>query len=519
MRRMTVSLRWLAVLLGALIMGDLAVGQTDAPVQTGPAQSQAEQMTAAVRDLQRQIEELRSAVAEVHSEAAQYRAEAAALRAEIEKLHSGVVTGSSTNAQNEGGTVRAPGTLEERVASLEETTQLLNGKVDEQYQSKVESASKYKVRLSGMMLLNMFSNHGSVDTQDFPSYAATPLSYESSGAMGATIRQSQLGLEVFGPTLLGARSSGHFQFDFAGGFPNTLNGVNYGLFRVRIGNLRLDWAKTSVIAGQDEMFLSPLAPTSFATVAEPAFSYAGNLWGWIPQVRIEHRFDLSDVQNVTISGGILDNVDGEPPYASFNRVSQAGERIRQPAYGSRVAWTHMVHGQPLTMGVAGFYSRQDWGFNRYTDGWAGMTDWQFPLMSRIGLSGEFYRGRAIGALGGGVGRSVLFSGSLTDPATRIRPLNSIGGWSQLKLRATNKLEFNGGVGLDNPYSSDLHWFPTSLSYYNPALGQNRSALVNFIYRPRSNLLLSSEYRRLRTFQVDGTSNTAEQVNLIVGVLF
>jgi len=33
-------------------------------------------------------------------------------------------------------------------------------KVDEQYQTKVESASKYRMRLSGIVLLNLFSNWG-----------------------------------------------------------------------------------------------------------------------------------------------------------------------------------------------------------------------------------------------------------------------------------------------------------------------------------------------------------------------
>jgi hypothetical protein len=288
---------------------------------------------------------------------------------------------------------------------------------------------------------------------------------------------------------------------------------------MRTGNVRLDWENTSIVAGQDTLFLSPQSPTSFASLAEPALSYAGNLWGWIPQVRVEHRFNIAEDQTVTVSGGVLDNVDGEPPYSSYNRTPQAGEKSGQPAYGSRIAWSHTLIGQPLIFGAAGFYSRQDWGFNRHVDGWAGMADWEIPLLSRVVVSGEFYRGRAIGGLGGGVGRSVLFSGTPTDPATQVRALNAMGGWSQLKFKATSKLEFNGGFGLDNPRSADLRWFPNSVSYYNPSLGQNRGALVNFVYRPKSNLLLSSEYRHLRTFETDGSSYTAEQVNMMIGVLF
>ena len=75
----------------------------------------------------------------------------------------------------------------------------------------------------------------------------------------------------------------------------------------------------------------------------------------------------------------------------------------------RVAWTRNIFGMPLTLGAAGYYSRQNWSFDHSVDGWAGMTDWSLPLTQRVSLTGEFYRGRAIGGLGGGVGRSVLFS--------------------------------------------------------------------------------------------------------------
>jgi len=43
-------------------------------------------------------------------------------------------------------------------------------------------------------------------------------------------------------------------------------------------------------------------------------------------------------------------------------------------------------------------------------------------------------------------------------------------------------------------------------------------MINFIFRPRSDLLVSAEYRRLRTSQI-GAINTADQVNVVMGVLF
>jgi hypothetical protein len=406
------------------------------------------------------------------------------------------------------------------VAAIDESTHLLGDKLDEQYQTKIESASKYRVRLSGIVLLNLFSNRGATDNQDFPQYALSSTSGTSTSTLGASLRQSEIGLEVFGPHLAGARTSGDLQVDFAGGFPQALNGANSPLLRLRVARMRMDWQKTSLIAGQDDLFFSPLSPSSLASLSIPSLAYQGNLWGWIPQIRIEHRFDLSDDQQITVQGGILDNFTGEPPpILQSERAPQAGESSGQPAYAFRAAWRRNILGRPMTFGAATYYSRQNWGFNRRTNGWAGMADWDIPLPGRFNMSGEFYRGQAVGGIGGGVGRSVLFGGDPSLSTTQLHPLDSVGGWAQLKFKATSKLELNGAFGLDNPLAQDLLAFPYSYSYSDPKLAQNRAAVVNFIYRPRSDLLVSTEYRHLRTFDIFQSSQTAEQINLSMGILF
>jgi hypothetical protein len=339
------------------------------------------------------------------------------------------------------------------------------------------------------------------------------------GSFGATMRQSEIGLEAFGPTLAGARISASLQADFAGGFADTWNGVNSGLFRLRIARLRMDWKTTSIIVGQDDLFVSPLSPTSFASLAVPALNYAGNLWAWTPQVRIEHRFDLSDHNRITVQGGVMDNLAGEFPSNTYFRGPGPGEKSSQPAFGFRTAWTTSLLGRTVTLGAAGYYSRQDWPFDHYADGWAGMTDWEIPIVSRLSLSGEFYRGRAIGGIGGGTSNSVVFDGNPGLPSTAIRGLNDVGGWTQLKFKANSRLEFNAAFGLENPTSAEVRSASGSQAYVGPLLVQNRGGLINFIFRPRSNLLFSTEYRYLQSFPVSSSNNNADQFNLMMGVLF
>ena len=483
-------------------------------------------LTAAVRDLQQQVQDLRSAVAEVRSEAAQYRQQTDELRRELELARQASSPAQSTTSPAENSadaTAAVPNaqrsSLSQRVEALEETTNLINDKVNEQAQTRVESASKYHVRLSGLVLMNLFDNHGSTDNADLPSFAITPNPAQSAGNFGATVRQSEIGLEVFGPQLAGAKVSGNLTADFAGGFPNTWNGVNAGLFRMLTANIRMDWENTAIVAGQDSLFISPLSPTSFASIAIPTFNYAGNLWSWTPQVRIEHEFHLSDNNEVKLQGGILDNLTGDFPTSSFDRAPQGGENSGQPAYATRVAWTRNLFGSPMTLGTAGYYSHQDWQFGRKVDGWAGMADWDIPVTRFLSLTGEFYSGRAIGGINAGIGRSVLYSGNPALNTTVAYGLHARGGWSQIKLKATPKLEFNAAVGLDNPDASDARQFAGGTPYVGTVLVRNVDSLGNFIYRPRSNLILSTEYRHLTTANMLGDHSAANQLNMIMGILF
>src|ERR1700732_357228 len=120
----------------------------------------------------------------------------------------------------------------------------------------------------------------------------------------------------------------------------------------------------------------------------------------------------------------------------------------RPAYASRISLSHRVFGQNLTVGVGGYYARQNWGFGRIVNGWAGTTDVTLPLGKLFEFTGEFYRGRAIAGLGGGIGQSVLLNGSFVAPTTAFRALASMGGWAQLKFKPGSHIEFNGAIGLD-----------------------------------------------------------------------
>jgi len=503
--------------------------------QTSPPSANEEQAVS-LRELQDQVRQLRTLLEEMKAENAQSRTEMERLRQDLESTRAllekpAPISGASVAAGSTAppSAAAAPNStaennppansIEERVEKLEESTSLLGSKIDEQYQTKVETASKYRARLHGIVLMNAFRSVGNSDSLDLPSYAEPVFPGWPQATVGATLRQSQIGFELFGPTLMGAKSSADIQFDFAGGFPSTGNGVNFGIVRLQTGSLHLDWKDTSIIAGQDSLFISPLSPTSFASLAQPAFAFGGNLWGWTPQIRVEHRFSLSDRQTILIEAGVLDNLDWEFPHDQFNRSAQAGELSGQPAYALRLAWSHPIQNRPLSLGAAGYYGKQNWTYGRYVDAWAAMADWQIPILPRLALSGEIYRGNAIGGLGGAIGTSILYGGNPRNPFTPIRGLDTAGGWAQLEFQLTPKIEFNGAIAEDDAFANDARGFATDADNFGLIIGKNLGALGNIVFRPRSNLLFSAELRRFHTFPVYSSSRVLNQATISAGILF
>ena len=512
-------------LAGALLaLGSPARGQ--GTEQTVSQQPDLATVGALLLKLQAQVQDLHVQVTDLKAQQLSTKAESEALRKELDQTKSQLLamTVPPSSGLQVKGISMAPGNsspAEERISKLEENQQLADSKIAEQNQTKVESGSKYRLRFTGIVLLNMFENRGAVDNTDFPLLAVNPqFQFLSSGAsFGGSLRQSQIGIEAFGPTIAGAQTSARVQFDFAGGFPEVPNGASFGIMRLRTATIRLDWQKTSLVAGQDTLFFVPNNPTSLATLAVPAMAYSGTLWNWAPQIRVEHKFTLSESGSFLVQGGILDSFSGDTPATPYFRQPTWGESSGQPAYAARVSWTQDIHGQNFILGGGGYYGRQAWGFGRHVDGWAGAVDATLPLGRKVELTAEFFRGRAIGGLGGGIGQSVLWNTPLIDPATEVYGLNALGGWTQLKYKATSKLQLNGAYGLDNPYAGELRKHGGNTTYYPVPLSKNESGFVNFIYQPRSDIVFSMEYRRIKTFTLDQGANVANIANFSVGYLF
>jgi len=495
MKIFTTSMTKFPKVVGALVCAiascALAQDATSPSPNIAQLSQQLQQTRAELNDSKRQIEELRMSLEE--------------LRRQVQAGHP---------------TEPAPAAVPEpTVSAADQDVGFLAAKINEMHQDKVESASRYPVKLSGLVLFNSYWNKGILDMQDLPSLALPNFPGAPPPSVGATLRQTTLGIDATGPKIFGARTSAGAEIDFAGGSPTTSFGVTAGLLRLRTAKVNLDWNNTSLAFGQDNLFFSPLSPTSYATVLEPAMSWSGNLWVWTPAIEVTHRFDLNDASSLVLQGGVLDPLTEEVP-AFQGRNPTAGETTRAPAIAGRIAFDrYKAEKFPFTIGFAGYRANQQYQTFPTVESWTLNSDFKAGLGKLFEISGEWYTGQAVGGLGGGLWASVVYPEPV-GPHTELQPLRSTGGWVQLKFTPTVRVEVNGAFGQDENYGKDLRVFPFSFDANGfPAMQKNRTDLVNFIYKPNSFLLFALEYRHLFTQVPNNAGAKGDQLNLAAGVRF
>ena len=405
-----------------------------------------------------------------------------------------------------------------RLLNLEDQTEINTAQLKEHAQTKVESGSRMKLRLYGEILINTYLNSSDSASGDVPIIAFPNLliSGRKRNNLGTTLRQSKIGLAMSGPRIGNARLSADAEFDFWGGSIARYDGDVLGSLRIRTASARLDWDRTTLEIGQLEPMISPLTPRSLAASWIPAMASTGNLWQWRPQITMEHRARLSESSSLILQGGFMPNFNDivGAQVGSFAGTTSEGA----PGYEGRIAFRQTLEDERrFEIGFGGYGERKTFSFNRRINSYALTGDWQVPIGSRLMFSGEAYYGQSINLgerAGTSIDRLYFTNGSVLTPTTIIRGIHSAGGWAQLSLQATKKLEFNFTAGKDDPNNNDIGRTPP-----NPFTRyKNQAASTNFIYFLTPNFEMSLEYRRTLTDYLPGRRSN-NHFNLAFGYLF
>lgn len=332
-----------------------------------------------------------------------------------------------------------------------------------------------RVRLYGTLLMNISVSESNVAGQDIPLWAfpdSTLITFPDGTAKPAgdvhdtifSARQSVLGFTLgqANPPSSGWSSSGSVEFDFFGASPVDASQPNARVLnepRLRLAYFQLEKGMWRITAGQDNVILAPLDPISLSHVAAPLGATAGNLWGRLPQVRVDQTHKFGETTTV-FQFGILrpefsdPRLGDQPPAGTAADFSSSGlgARTSQPFYQTRIAISHPMQGSTMSLGAAGHYGREKVGAERSLDSWAFAFDLVIPVHSRLILRGEGFVGSNLIPFQGGI-----LQGAAAVLPGRIKPIGSQGGWAELTILPTpdKKNIFSLGAGMDDPRDEDL----------------------------------------------------------------
>ncbi len=510
-RRRVVILAFSLLLLASFTPTSFAQATDDATA--------AEQQRVAA--IETKLNELNDALSQTEKMLEKSRAEIQALHAQLDTLRaqSAGASASVPPADAQHGNTAQPPELE----AMREQQDAMQAEIKQHDQSKVETFSKYPLRLNGLILFNAFSNAGVVDNTELPTIALARFPGASHGSSGATLKQTLLTLDATGPRIAGARSSANVSIDFFGGVSSNVYGYNYasGVVRMRQSWVSLDWYKTTAQAGYTVPLISPLSPTSYATVAQPGMAGSGNLWTWSPQFQVEQRIPFNEQRRISLEGGLID-----PPASGYTatQLDSPVEASRHPGYEGRLSYsadaTRKGIPRPFSIGISGYSAHQFYSSATQIHSWAVTGDWQIPIYRWFALTGEAYRGRSLGGLGGGTYKDILTGPDSVTGLTRSTGVETAGGWSQLKFIPSSTFQLNAAFGLDDAFASNFEGFNFSAATEAMISStRNSSVVANLIYRPKSYLILSPEYRRIKTWPYSGPANTANIFTVTAGYEF
>ena len=139
---------------------------------------------------------------------------------------------------------------------------------------------------------------------------ATPTTPAAS-ASSATVRQSRVTVFALVPDFAGGAVTGELDVDFFGGQQPSSGGRTFPLLRVRRAVAELTWKRVALLVGQESPPIAAVSPSSIASIGFPDFAGAGNLWLWIPQVRLRGDVAAKGTTRIGVEVAALAPTSGE----------------------------------------------------------------------------------------------------------------------------------------------------------------------------------------------------------------
>lgn len=381
---------------------------------------------------------------------------------------------------SKGDAVAIPAAAGQPVAAAAQTTPTVEERLDvqgqrieEQAQTKVEAAERFPIRLSGTMLLNTFLNSKQNGGSDYPTVASA-----GTNRGGATMRQTLLGLQYFGPqTFWGGSVHGALSMDFYQGAAPLLEWI-----RLRTATIEVNWKTRSLKAGVDKPIFNPREPTSLAQVGVSPLTGTGNLWLWIPQIRLQQDFAFTESTGLRAQLGAVATHESNP-YGQVPSSSKV-EPVR-PGLEGRFEFYHKLDEERRLEFAAGFHTSTTHASGYSVPSRLFSLDWGFSPWRRVEFTGAFFTGRNLSSLGtGAVNQGYYIIGRYAEG------IHTVGGWGQLAVHVAPRVDIHLFTGQQDYEDGELR--PGSV-------GKNLLYGANVFFRVAPNVLFGPEFTQLRSF--------------------
>ena len=354
----------------------------------------------------------------------------------------------------------------------------------------------------GLILMNAFHTTDNVNNSDVPQFAVPAGTASPEGSTSsATVRQSRVTAFALVPEFAGGVLEGELDVDFFGGQQPSTGGRTFPLLRVRRAIAELTWNRVTLLVGQESPPIAAVSPSSVASIGFPEFAGAGNLWLWIPQVRVSADLPSRGGVRVGAEVAALAPTSGEPQGAFLTQPDIA-ERSGRPFLQGRLRarW-----GQGEQLGEVSAGGHYGWILDaageRVPSKALAVSVWT-PLGPRLDFRAEAFTGQALAGLGGGgIGQNMVRDGV---------PVRAVGGWAQFNVWPSVQWEIGGGAGIDDPDDEDL----------GDVSRLRNVALEGHVTWRRLPAVVGIEVRHLRTRYREPVGDlAATQVNLAMGFEF
>jgi hypothetical protein len=389
--------------------------------------------------------------------------------------------------------------IEKLEKELDELKSILTEKTasTEKEAAPVKEAAKpsegFEIKSYGYIKLDVSYNDSRVTNGNYATYVASEGTVNDDNTFNITARQSRIGVDITAPDVSGFKTKAKVEADFYG--DGSAVHENKAELMLRQAFLETTKGGMSFLAGQTSDVISPLSPSSLNYTVGWS---AGNIGYRRPQLRLSYNKTFDEFTGVLTQFAVSRTTGLTNEDLDVNTVNDGDDSGFPTVQGRFALTTKGFAGKKNVIGISGHVGREELdtasttGAAKDYDSYSGNIDFVIPLSARFTLSGEAFTGKNLDDYFGGIIQGI-------NTTTR-NEISSKGMWSQINFAFNKELQYNAGLGIDDPDTDDIN---------TSNRDKNSFYFVNTMFKVLPMLTIGFEYSYWETEYkgaADGTAN-------------